>query len=229
MKNYIPDIRLPSEFSQKAASNHLEKFGGLPVGFPQAQWPMCKSCGKPFSFIAQLQHHPERLDLGKEGRVLYVFMCTQEYNTCGSWEPRGANACIILDKEDLQHEASELPSNKVLLIGEVIISDWIVKEDGIEISELKDVYDDEYDESVLSKVSSHTRLGGIPFWIQGPEELPKGDWKFAGQMSSQYEFVKHQVSHYVDGPNFGDCGMGYIFIKDHSEKSPKACFFWQCY
>ncbi len=49
------------------------KFGGIPVGLPEDQWPICADCGSSMSLLLQMQHHRERLPLGKEGRVLYLF------------------------------------------------------------------------------------------------------------------------------------------------------------
>lgn len=35
------------------------------------------------------------------------------------------------------------------------------------------------------------------------------------------------LSHYAQGPNFGDGGIAYLFLR-HGETLPQSWFFWQC-
>ncbi len=80
-----------------------------------------------------------------------------------------------------------------------------------------DVYEnlgDEIAEDVFEKVNDITRFGSVPSWIQYPE-IPKGEWKFVGQLNDSTGF------------NFGDAGIGYIFIEKvkNIEQFPKGSFY----
>ena len=89
------------------------------------------------------------------------------------------------------------------------------------------------------KVYPDTKLGSVPQWVQSPSEAPSDGWRFMGQLSDAYTFLEEPTAQsevYVypighewgcDGPNFGDGGIGYIFLK-HGAGKPEGCFFWQC-
>ncbi len=53
--------------------------------------------------IAQLHHHEERLNLGRGGRCLFVFMCSNPDSRCdATWESaEGCNSSFVLEPEDL--------------------------------------------------------------------------------------------------------------------------------
>lgn len=65
-------VHYPSRVEDDTA---MDRQGGLPVGLPSDRWPACRSCDVPLGFLAQLSHHPRRLDLGVAGSVLYAFSC----------------------------------------------------------------------------------------------------------------------------------------------------------
>jgi len=289
MRYYIPDIKLASELPQQ--KKFQEKLGGIPWGLSEKEWPKCKECHKSQSLLAQFLHHPERMDLGKEGRVLNIFMCNQNVGGCSSWDAEsGANACFVTESEEMQKGLSTIPADNPPIEKEARITKWKEKEDKISEKDAKAFYNDKYydlEEEKISKVSSITRLGGVPSWIQTPADAPARAI-FIGQLSTHYNFFKapkeinkipepqppeipqktkkrsivrklfsffrrskksktaptpmpaydpnaiyeHKkvvdgCTHYTEGPNFGDCGMGYIFIKK-SKGKPKGYFFWQC-
>jgi hypothetical protein len=98
-------------------------------------------------------------------------------------------------------------------------------------------------EEVIDRATWSTRLGGVPCWIQSPDEAPKDSWRFIGQLDSTYSFLfaptirvdgitedaEHYEgrSHYCLGPNFGDGGIAYLFIRNVAA-TPEGWFFWQC-
>src|SRR5262245_15947067 len=99
MLNFIPDLQLGSLLPPQRGLE--DKFGGLPWGLRTDLWPMCRHCGRPQSLLAQLSHDDQRLDLGRDGRVLFVFQCChppwkRDPRECESWSSAaGANACLI--------------------------------------------------------------------------------------------------------------------------------------
>lgn len=246
MRYYIPDIRLPEEAGPQ--TRFEEKLGGLPWGLPLSQWPRCSECGMPQSLLAQFAHAPPRLDLGRAGRVMSVFQCNHNPGLCSTWEGgSGANACLVTEPEDLGEGSTPLPAEALPPDPEVRIVAWIEKEDGISESLAEKYFSDEdyfaLSEAQWRMATSGTRLGGVPCWIQSPDEAPKDGWRFVGQLDSSYSFYglsglsasrvqedpEHWEgrSHVCEGPNFGDGGIAYLFLKD-SERAPEGWFFWQC-
>jgi len=133
---------------------------------------------------------------------------------------------------------------------EVRILSWTELDDGVPPSLVAAFQSDKdylsLDEATRSKVTMGTRLGGVPAWIQSPDEAPAG-FRFVGQLDSTYSFycpfpsfwtrrhmrcwldkeVHEGRAWYMEGATFGDGGIGYIFVRETDGK-PEARFFWQC-
>lgn len=245
MRYFVPDIRLAQELP--AQSRFEDKLGGLPWGLPAKMWPICKDCGKSQSLLAQFEHSPERMDLGRTGRVLNVFQCNHDPGMCSTWEGgSGANACFVLEPEDLTASLTAAPSDDPPLEREARVVQWIERDDGIGPLETSAYFSGEkyfaMDHSQHEKATMSTRLGGVPFWIQSPDEAPAGEWQFIGQLDSSYSFITPPQTaslipedqerwegrtHVLDGPNFGDGGIAYLFVRGQRTK-PEGWFFWQC-
>ena len=248
MLNYRPILSLPADLDAGVAA--VERFGGRPWGLADALWPVCKECGGRQSLLAQLSHHPERLDLGAQGRMLFVFYCNNYPGMCDSWGgSSGANACFVLDAEQLEGTPFDHPPAGAIDPDDhaVVISSWQAFDDGFDEATAKKLltltdYDDLPD-SALAQLSGSTHLGGVPWWIQDANEAPGGDWTFVGQLDTYYSFHEPPKSetpwiscdekryegrtHVGTGPNFGDAGMGYIFLRS-AHTRPEGWFFWQC-
>ncbi|MEO0377192.1 MAG: hypothetical protein AAF329_21790 [Cyanobacteria bacterium P01_A01_bin.17] len=232
-----------------------DKVGGLPWGLPIERYPICRDCGKSQSLLLQLVHHPERLNLGRPGRNLFVFQCNHDAGGCASWEgSSGANACFVLEPEELANHTTPLPKDDPYLEVEARIINWIVGDDGISQEKVTpdgvfcDVSDAELD-AVYEQQKGYggTRLGGVPNWVQDHNEAPQPDWKFVGQLYGEYRLFEEPSTSAKDsprgktghiyprrdgewgfsGPNLGDAGLGYIFIQLQTGK-PEGWFFWQC-
>jgi len=246
VKYFIPNIRVLNDID--VVSGPVEKFGGRPWGLKPSSWPTCKECGGSQSFIAQYAHHPDRIDLGRDGRMLFVFQCNHDPGMCSTWEgDSGCNACFILDSEELENNLCSLPADNPALESEALIVDWIEREDGVSSSDVASFNDEDkllsLPEGTSNAVTTSTRLGGVPFWIQSPSEAPTG-WEFIGQIDSTLSFyqapknTEEWVSvdeelwegrtHYAEGPNFGDAGIAYLFLASEPNSLPKGWVFWQC-
>lgn len=271
MKYYIPILKLAIFSPQQTRMQ--DKFGGAPWGLPKELWPRCGQCNAKMSFLVQLVHNQIWLDLGREGRSLLVFQCSNSSNNCETWSPiSGANSCFVTEPEEVESGLSEFPGKNSHGI-ELFVDRWMERDELL--------YEHSQDSSMKvekfihttdfqkQSICSDTKLGGFPFWIQGPEDGIKG-WSFVGQLSSIYKFtsevpdpnsigcpvgrfkngrilyeepkeklpgapewvteLNNQESEYtwcMPGPNFGDAGIGYIFLKDLKER-PKGLFAWQC-
>lgn len=227
---------------------HQDKLGGLPFGLPAVRWPTCKDCGKPQSLLAQFTHNPERLNLGRPGRVLSVFQCNHDPGMCSTWEGgSGANACVITEPEESTDSLTPAPSRDTPIEREVLVVEWQEQDDGLEPEEASRFFNgDSYFELPRLKtelVPSGTRLGGVPYWVQSPDEAPGSPWQFVGQLDCTYSFLRpprasvegiyadpegwEGRTHWCEGPNFGDGGIAYLFINRQTEP-PSGWFFWQC-
>jgi len=242
LKYFIPNLKLTADLPPQ---NQLaNKLGGLPWGLTPDQYPTCSHCGHSQSLLAQLVHHPDRLDLGRSGRVLFVFQCNHDPGECPTWEGgSGANACFVLDADQLSNQPTPLPADQPPLEPEAYITEWIGEEDAVTADQKPAFFDAaqfwDLPDEITQNLSFETRLGSVPAWIQGPGEAPKDGWVFVGQLSASYQFLEEPAAQTAlsiypssdywacEGPNFGDGGIGYIFLRDGSEK-PEGWFFWQC-
>jgi hypothetical protein len=246
MRYYVPILRLSEELP--AQSSPQDKLGGLPWGLRLSQWPTCRECGKSQSLLAQFVHDPKRLDLGRPGRVMSVFQCNHDPGMCSTWEGgSGANACFVTEPEDMIAGLAPLPSDSPIVEREARISGWLERDDGISKAEAAHFFSEAHflqlPESEIAKATMSTKLGGVPHWIQSPDEAPKDGWQFIGQLDSTYSFLDAPTvrapgviedmerwegrSHYSQGPNFGDGGIAYLFLRNTST-APDGWIFWQC-
>src|SRR5436190_1213800 len=132
MRYFLPDIRLAAEMPPQA---HLQdKLGGVPWGLSPTRWPKCSNCGRSQSLLAQFVHQRDRLDLKREGRVLFVFQCN--HGMCSTWEGgSGGNACFVLEPDELIDALSPVPDDGPLIEREARIMGWLEKDDGISPSQ----------------------------------------------------------------------------------------------
>ena len=227
MRCFCPTLE-PANESDKAIFPR-EKFRGDPEGLRAEEIPVCKFCGHQMSLICQLAHSDDRLNLGKEGRVLFIFQCDEVndgFAICPTWDPEsGANACFVIEADDLAGQSHKLPDRDVPQEREFIVAGWSESVDDVSEDEAAYMLDLEKFNSlsifelnkILDKVESRSKLGGIPHWIQHLE-IPTGNWRIVGQLDDS------------TGVNFGDGGIGYIFLEDvgNSTALPKGKFLWQC-
>jgi hypothetical protein len=246
MRYFLPDIRLATEMPEQT---HLEdKLGGLPWGLREGRWPHCSDCGRSQSFLAQFVHHADRLDLGREGRVLFIFQCNHDPGMCSTWEGgSGASTCFVLQPEELIDGLTPLPADDPPTEREARIVHWLENDDGITPSQSGAFYSNseflKLPEEVTCRPVGVTRLGSVPLWVQSADEGPKDGWYFVGQIDGLYSFFTPPKTsedgvnldpqrvagrtHCCQGPNFGDAGIGYFFLRD-GKPVPEGWFFWQC-
>lgn len=246
MQYFRPVLSLPADLD--ADFSPVERLGGQPWGLGEERWPLCSECGQRQSLLAQFLHAPPRLDLGADGRMLFVFMCNHDPGGCATWEGgSGTNACFVLEPHELIGAPSDSPPVAVRPDNRaVVISAWQSCDDGIEPEVATSLltgggYHD-VSETVFDSISDGTRLGSVPFWVQSEDEAPKDGWRFVGQLDGSYSFLAPPRSqepwvfrdeeryegrtHRAKGANFGGGGLGYVFLKD-GPGCPQGWFFWQ--
>ena len=158
MQYFVPVLRLSEELPPQRRP--MDKLGGLPRGLNPQQWPRCRNCGKSQTLLAQFVHRSSRCDLGKEGRVLHIFQCDHDPGMCSTWEGgSGANACFVTEPEDLLNSLSALPVDSPPIEREVIITDWLTREDGIPPAKMAAFYSDEGIDTLSEDESSTVTSG----------------------------------------------------------------------
>lgn len=174
-----------------------EKFGGLPWGLPIGRWPLCSECGNPQTHLATFVHHTERLNLGKEGRVVLVFQCGHSPNetNCKTWEPgSGANAVVFLDANNIGTELTVPPAPDAVREIEMRVVHWEERHDLV-TEDLKPSFisgeaywqDDEATEAIAASVADLAKLGSVPGWIQEGVKVDPAFY-FAAQLGYAYHF-----------------------------------------
>ena len=149
MKYFIP--KLESSENLKVPFSFKEKLGGIPFGLIDEEYPFCKECGIPMSLLSQFEHNSERLNLGREGRAMFVFQCNNE-KICEAWDAEsGANSCFIAEPENLTGEFTKLPEKEFYLEKEKIITNWVQSDDGIS----ENLYDDFFDDEKFSNLAKN--------------------------------------------------------------------------
>lgn len=251
MRYFVPTLVFPTE----EQAQFVEKFGGNPWGLPQERWPLCAECGKPLTHLFSLQHHSERLDLGREGRQVLVFQCNHDPGMCETWSAgSGANAVLFLDPEDSTDTLTELPEPEPETEVETLVTAWEASEDEVDSAN----YDIYFDEKRLwdfhgkawttpeteewMPMFEGTKLGSVPAWVQSASEGPEAPFRFVGQFHMEHEATGtvpdtiDRTRHHIterDGvaefkaANYGDLGSAYLFIAPDPVE-PRGLFFWQC-
>lgn len=196
MKFYVPELQLGVLSTPQTAL--VDKFGGLPWGLPPGRWPICRQCGMSMALVAQLLHDDDRLSLGKSGRCLFVFMCSNPDSECDStWDSQaGSNASFVLELADLgstltyppdvadplraeirsvEHCAYTDrwdPARTIWINTEVRVQAWSARDDTIPPSDRAAFFDDRYfslSPALRDLAYDGTKLGGVPAWIQAPQ------------------------------------------------------------
>jgi hypothetical protein len=199
---FRPDLRLPSDLSEQTGLE--DKFGGKPWGIPVEMWPRCSECDEAMSFLCQIKHEPQRADLGRDGRVVYLFMCNHNPGMCETWDQdSGANAVVIVEPEKLTNSLTSPPS-AAEEEAEFRVVAW-----------------------VESKVEEEwaTHVGGVPLFVQGEDEAPPPPFRYILHFADQHFFLDGEETP-IPGPNFGDAGCGYLYVR--TAGNPEGKFFWQC-
>jgi len=196
--------------------------------------------------LAEFEHSADRLDLGRDGRVLFIFQCSHAPGMCATWEAfSGANACFVVEPEELIRGTTDVPSDAPPIDPEVSIVSWIARDDGLGPYAAEAFLTEqaflEVPDAVLDKVTWSTRLGGLPRWMQSADEAPRPGWRFIGQLDGTYSFLAPPTpcpswvsidqenwegrTHVATGPNFGG-GLTYLFLRERNQQL-EGCMFSQ--
>ncbi len=165
------------------------------------------------TLLLQLPHGAPHVDLGADGRVLYVFQCADlDRQGCSAFQPEdGGHACFILDSKEQTGSVTAAPASAAEVGSGWSLVNWHCVEDLNEDP-------DDIPEGMENGPSSQTKLGGAPFWIQR-DETPTGPWRFLFQIETDM----HALS---DWEGIAGGGIGSVFVR--SDGIAEARLIWQC-
>lgn len=164
-----------------------------------SRWPTCRACRRPLETLAVLHRHAERLPLTHTAAIA-VFQCGE--TECEPWDPaRGGNRVLLLGESDLAAEPPKPPAGCEH-----------ARPQSIAYGKPRFELDPEKEE-VEEQPDGNSKLGGFPGWVQHPE-VPTCD-----ACAKPMRFVA-QLAGNEAGMNFGDVGVGYLFIcpEEHQGK-----------
>jgi hypothetical protein len=238
MRYFVPILRLGATLPPQ--NQLVDKLGGTPWGLPRERWPICESCGRPEALLAQIRHHHERIDLGRSGRVLFVFQC-EELDGCA-----GQSACLVLEGAEVLTSPTEPADPDATVLPEARVVAWKAKNDHVPPRYRRHFYDETLFADLPQLVAQPfcgTKLGGVPRWCDGPQALP-APWRFVLQLD-RFHVVRTEVHDSRGtrrGPTppelpgrhfqvctwarFGEAGRGYVFV-DTSSAVPRGSLIRQ--
>jgi hypothetical protein len=229
MTNFIDAYLCKISRAPQPIREPVAKLGGTPVLYDKVIWPTCHFCGQKMDFLAQIPlRNP--IEFSHKYDMAYIFMCPGHFDErgwlqCQTWEPyAGANAVILQEHSSwiaLPDLTATYPDYAVVL--ERISEPQI------------DTTDDLIDDDQCELIQDATKIGGVPMWIQTNEtpscSICHGSMKFVGQLHAALDGPLPADAHWGDSKyrffNFGDLGLGYIFLCDCECSSEGAAFFWQ--
>lgn len=221
-------------------------FGGDPSPLPHDSWPECSQCDKPMQFFLQLDlgSLPQEFECPIEQGIVQLFYCASDDGSCETWEPFSGTHHILIASHDTgtASRPNELdPLKKSNIVGWDRFLDAPHPEEHESLG-LKYDYDFsnnlvsvqsidpkiefnnlDIDLDVAESISSAEngdKLGGWPFWVQGPE------YPNCPQCGNQMELV-FQIDSEDNLPYmFGDVGCGHLTqCPGHPET---FAFGWAC-
>lgn len=208
------------------------KIGGNPIFLAETMWPHCERCGKEMIFLAQIPLlNP--ISFSTTFQMAYLFMCVADDRRyqCYPWEAySGANRVILQTGEKqivgTPSQPSPYPDYKGYF-QQAQETTFYPKDEGKErIS----------DTSKRNQPSEQTKLGGIPAWVQYDETpschichkpmrlLIQIDAALDGTLPMNFYQYPQESFLFLD---FGDAGLGYVFICPTTCSPQSAAFLWQ--
>jgi hypothetical protein len=205
------------------------KVGGAPVLLDQIEWPVCRECGQPMDFLAQVPLN-QPVAFSCSYTMAYVFMCPGKFDErgwlqCQTWDAfAGANKVVLQSG----------PGTAIVAGSTSTYPDYCVNIRHTK-EPLVDTSDFELDDDLREAVSWSTKIGGVPAWIQN-NDTPRcpncGEvMRFVAQLNAELDGPLPSVRQWNDEKykflNFGDAGLGYLFICEKECGAHGAAFLWQ--
>jgi hypothetical protein len=203
------------------------KLGGKPVFISHLENPICKHCGQSMDFIGQIPLD-KPINFSKRFKMAYIYMCPGKFDSrgwleCDTFQAfSGSNAVLL--QEDLGQII--IPDIKPSIV-DYSIKITPVQEPNIDTSDYENFHD------LVVEVKMTTKIGGVPAWIQNNENpicpVCHKPLRFVAQIDSELDGpLPADPTHWSEYNtyNFGDAGMGYVFICEN-DCLENGAFLWQ--
>ena len=216
--------------SNTVITSPVAKFGGLPVFYEDAEWPECEQCGQEMDFIAQIPLISP-MALSSRFAMAYVFMCPGEYSESGRLECKTfdafseCNAVILQESSDSTHLGTRDSGPHFGSYPDYEVTLAQLDEPNLDTANTRN---EEW--PLRERISTETKIGGVPFWIQGnetPECIDCGDeTTFVAQIDNGA--IGNDLPDGDAKLGFGDAGRAYVFICRNDCSPHGGYFLWQC-
>ena len=197
-------------------TGHVTKFGGQPSWLTEPVWPLSASTGEAMRFIGQVALDPVIFgDVAARMAYLFITDPMDDY-VDETWDANSGENAVVL-QPGTYHRASTADATGPSLYR--MVPGGPAGQMTAQPCEFEAILvpEEESDAEEAGESGSGNKVGGKPWFIQGPEYPDDGGtWRLLLQLDST------TVPFYV---NFGDAGIGYAFLSDDGER---AGFLWQC-
>lgn len=169
-----------------------DRWGGRGRGFPADRWPLDQQ-RNPCPPLARLHHHPQRLDLGRDGRVLFVFLAVEWFNERFTDSLRAGGVAIVLEPEEFDLDEPGLAAGHTAYT-EARVVEWEVGDDGIRDDHIPYLMNAEQFLQLgwiepYFEMAHRPKVGGAPLWTgNGPVVSLGPRLRYLGQCSGDYLF-----------------------------------------
>jgi hypothetical protein len=219
---------------QKPVDRMTTRIGGLPYWSREQPWPVCKACGQPLIFLAQLDFRASQVRPTVHGDVLTFHGCSN----CVSWssdDPGGGPLTWqgAIRSEHLVTEADVPPVPEEFQVGPFYGQPW----NAIDYPTPPEAFGGWIageSSTYLQFTLQGTKIGGYPPPIQQfqiPADSRGRAMRFLGTIGSVQGHVVDQSDDLLNDRGdllWGDMGCVYLWISTDATE-PKMTWFIECY
>ncbi len=191
------------------------KFGGTPDFLVTEQWPTCRTCKLPMTFIGQLPVGPEALVRYPVIGRLFVFLCNSKLAKCDTWAPTSGGSAVFVQPN--AQPSMPVPSqHPTLLLAKAYAVDTEVLP-SVHVPPRGTEEQDRYGAAVHMRFQ--VQVGGFADWVQTPIEI-------ACSCGAPTELLM-QFETFDEVIRLGEAGRAYVF-GCKARHAPDAFFLeWQ--
>ena len=236
MTSMIKTYRLHLNRSKQVIAEPATKFGGNPVFFETAPWPLCKTCSQEMDFLAQIRLD-DPINFSDKYTMAYLFMCRGHFDKngslqCETWDPHKDTNAVILQSDthgistESKFDRSPAYPDYSVVLEHSADADVDISDLGID------------EEHLFEAVYNGFKIAGVPHWLRS-NDTPTcpgcgGPMTFVAQLDAALDGIlpAYPKEGYKERYKFfhfgGDDGLGHLFLCKN-ECTPKgAAFLWQC-
>ncbi|MFP2910488.1 DUF1963 domain-containing protein [Pyxidicoccus sp. 3LFB2] len=214
----------PKLGASSASVDMLERLGGPPAFFAPVEWPRCRRCGQPLTFVMQVAVGPERPLRHPEEGLLYVFLCQRVdakatgESCCPCFEvEQGAERCFVQPRPAGTLTLTVEPTGP-RLAKSYAVEGWQARPSvrmpgGVATPEQYSLY------AAMSGWLD-IQVGGFADWVQ--DEAIPGPCSCGAPRELVLQFAEFE-----DDLNLGGAGRAYVFACSARHAPDAFSLFWQ--